>query len=104
MKTLPRACATRRMFPKPCWCEQSIENGSDQKMNLPRHNFWGAGEPDCPPELKAPNGELCAMRCKVCGDGWSKTHNLCLTNAAQDVLRERERQQTVKGWTPDHDD
>lgn len=45
---------------------------------LPRHQFWGAGEPDCPPELKAPNGELHTTRCKVCGDGWRKSHNVCL--------------------------
>lgn len=45
---------------------------------LPRHQFWGAGEPDCPPELKAPNGELHTMRCKACGDGWRKSGNVCL--------------------------
>lgn len=45
---------------------------------LPRHKFWGAGEQDCPPELKAPNGELHTMRCKVCGDGWRKSNNVCL--------------------------
>jgi hypothetical protein len=44
---------------------------------LPRHTFWGAGEPDCPPELKAPNGELHTMRCKVCGDGWRKSTDVC---------------------------
>jgi hypothetical protein len=49
---------------------------ADQK--LPRHRFWGAGEPDCPPELKAPNGELHTTRCKVCGDGWRKSGNVCL--------------------------
>jgi len=32
-----------------------------------RHVFWGAGEPDCPKEIKAPNGEIHSMRCKVCG-------------------------------------
>jgi hypothetical protein len=35
--------------------------------NPPKHNFWGAGEPDCPRELKAGNGELHTLRCKVCG-------------------------------------
>jgi len=30
--------------------------------------------------------------------------NLCLTPAASDVLAERLRQVTVKGWTPQHDD
>ncbi len=23
---------------------------------MPRHKFWGAGEPDCPADIKAPNG------------------------------------------------
>lgn len=45
---------------------------------LPRHQFWGAGEPDCPADLKAPNGELHTTRCKVCGDGWRKSHDVCL--------------------------
>ena len=35
--------------------------------NPPRHVFWGAGEPDCPREIKASNGELHTLRCKVCG-------------------------------------
>jgi hypothetical protein len=33
----------------------------------PKHDFWGAGEPDCPREIKARNGELHTLRCKVCG-------------------------------------
>ena len=57
-------------------------------MNLPRHQFWGAGEPNCPPELKAPNGELHTMRCKVCGDGWRKSSTVCLVAAsAADSIR-----------------
>jgi len=32
-----------------------------------KHVFWGAGEPDCPREIKAGNGELHTLRCKVCG-------------------------------------
>lgn len=31
------------------------------------HKFWGAGEADCPAEIKASNGELHTLRCKVCG-------------------------------------
>lgn len=45
---------------------------------LPRHTFWAAGELDCPADLKAPNGELHTMRCKVCGDGWRKSVDVCL--------------------------
>lgn len=31
------------------------------------HKFWGAGESDCPADIKASNGELHTLRCKVCG-------------------------------------
>jgi hypothetical protein len=44
---------------------------------LPQHKFWGAGEADCPEDLKAPNGELVDMRCKMCGDGWRKSGDVC---------------------------
>jgi hypothetical protein len=36
--------------------------------NPPKHRFWGAGEPDCPREIKAGNGELHTLRCKTCGE------------------------------------
>lgn len=36
-------------------------------LNPPKHKFWMAGEPDCPREIKAGNGELHTLRCKVCG-------------------------------------
>lgn len=32
-----------------------------------RHLYWGAGEMDCPREIKAGNGELHTLQCKVCG-------------------------------------
>lgn len=48
------------------------------EVGMPKHKFWGAGESDCPSELKAPNGELHTVRCKVCGDGWRKSGNVCL--------------------------
>lgn len=31
------------------------------------HDYWRAGEPDCPKDIKAPNGELHTLRCRVCG-------------------------------------
>lgn len=37
------------------------------RSSLPKHRFWGAGEPDCPREIKAGNGELHTLRCKRCG-------------------------------------
>ena len=35
---------------------------------LAKHNFWMAGDPACPEELKAPNGELHTLQCKACGE------------------------------------
>lgn len=32
-----------------------------------KHDYWRPGEPDCPPEIKAGNGELHTLRCKRCG-------------------------------------
>jgi hypothetical protein len=46
--------------------------------NPPKHHYWCPGEPDCPPELKAPNGELHTMRCKVCGES-NPRNQICLT-------------------------
>ncbi len=40
------------------------------------HVFWGAGEKDCPRDIKAPNGELHTLRCKVCGSEGSR--GICL--------------------------
>jgi hypothetical protein len=34
----------------------------------PKHQYWGAGEPGCPWDIKASNGELYMLRCKVCGN------------------------------------
>ena len=31
------------------------------------HVFWRPGEDDCPRDIKAPNGELHTLRCKLCG-------------------------------------
>jgi hypothetical protein len=36
-------------------------------QNPPKHNFWSSGEPGCPSEIKAGNGELHTLRCKHCG-------------------------------------
>jgi hypothetical protein len=36
-------------------------------LDPPKHDFWGAGEADCPREIKAGNGELHTLRCKACG-------------------------------------
>lgn len=34
------------------------------------HVWWGAGEKDCPRDIKASNGELHTLRCKKCGGDW----------------------------------
>lgn len=44
-----------------------IEAHETVLANPPRHQYWGAGEPDCPRDIKAGNGELHTLRCKVCG-------------------------------------
>lgn len=44
-----------------------IEREMDLLRNPPKHLYWGAGEPDCPRDIKAPNGELHTLKCKVCG-------------------------------------
>ncbi len=46
-----------------------IENNRLKEFiaNPPRHKFWGAGEKDCPREIKAGNGELHTLKCKACG-------------------------------------
>lgn len=36
--------------------------------NPTKHVYWGAGEPDCPKDIKARNGELHTIRCKKCDD------------------------------------
>lgn len=40
-------------------------------QNPPKHVYWGAGEPDCPSDILASNGELHTLRCKVCDKGLS---------------------------------
>lgn len=40
-----------------------------------KHDFWGAGEADCPQEIKAGNGELHTLRCRVCGEDNPRNEN-----------------------------
>jgi hypothetical protein len=56
---------------------QQPQAAAGERNGLPRHQFWGAGEPACPADLLAPNGELHTSRCKVCGDGWRKSEDVC---------------------------
>ena len=45
------------------------ERGFDACWDIVHHKhvFWAAGETDCPRDIKAANGELYTLRCKVCG-------------------------------------
>lgn len=38
-----------------------------------KHVYWAAGEPDCPRDIKARNGELHTLRCKICGQDRPKS-------------------------------
>jgi hypothetical protein len=51
--------------------------------NPPRHQYWKAGEPDCPREIKAGNGELHTLRCKVCGQD-NPRYQICRTSSTED--------------------
>lgn len=46
-----------------------------------KHIYWAAGEPDCPRDIKASNGELHTLRCKVCGSDNPKS--LCMVTGAR---------------------
>lgn len=46
-----------------------IETIAALRANPPKHEYWMPGEPDCPREIKASNGELTRLRCKHCGEG-----------------------------------
>jgi hypothetical protein len=57
-----------RDLPKPVRERMSLENLHDLSKRLDRkHDFWRPGEPDCPKDIKAGNGELHTLRCKACG-------------------------------------
>jgi hypothetical protein len=47
--------------------EAEVERLKAWIISPPKHDFWGAGEPNCPRDIKAGNGELHTLRCKVCG-------------------------------------
>lgn len=47
---------------------EALKAAADSARRAPRkHAYWRAGDADCPGEIKAPNGELHTLRCKVCG-------------------------------------
>ena len=72
----------------------------EQLLPRTKHVFWGAGEPDCPQDIKASNGELHTLRCKNCDNPKSPS---CLpvthpTPKADDDSDRKERaREQVKG-------
>ena len=50
-----------------------------------KHDFWTAGDPNCPREIKAGNGELHTLRCKNCGRGMNARERFCLPSATGGV-------------------
>lgn len=53
------------------------------------HKFWGAGEADCPADIKASNGELHTLRCKVCGADNNKKPCFAKPDNSIDIQRFR---------------
>lgn len=53
-------------FGSTTWLAVQIAEAFDRTVNR-KHSYWGAGEPDCPRDIKCSNGELHTLRCKVCG-------------------------------------
>lgn len=44
-----------------------IEREMELQTRPKKHLYWGAGEPGCPETIRASNGELHTLKCKVCG-------------------------------------
>ncbi|WP_443190959.1 hypothetical protein [Pseudomonas indica] len=61
------------------------------------------------PERANPNEHPAAMLMRATATGWNSALdevarlNSAISNAASDILAERQRQITAEGWTPDHD-
>jgi len=62
--------------------EAEVARMREALRNPPKHVYWGAGEPDCPRDILAGNGELHTLRCKVCGKGLSEGR-ICLAGLPQ---------------------
>lgn len=44
-----------------------IEREIELSQNSSKHIYWGVGEEECPIDIKAANGELHTLKCKLCG-------------------------------------
>jgi len=49
-----------------------------------KHVFWGAGEAGCPREIKAGNGEIHTLKCKVCGAENPRSGRICFGGTNHD--------------------
>lgn len=62
--------------PRIAWLAVQIAEAFDRAISR-KHVSWGPGDPDCPPEIKASNGELHTLRCKVCGQDMTHANAIC---------------------------
>lgn len=69
--------------PRIAWLAVQISDAFDRAISR-KHVSWGPGDPDCPPEIKASNGELHTLRCKVCGKDISRAGEICFGDARHD--------------------
>lgn len=69
--------------PRIAWLAVQIAEAFDRAISR-KHVSWGPGDPDCPPEIKARNGELHTLRCKVCGQDISRAGEICFGDARHD--------------------
>ena len=66
--------------PRIAWLAVRIAEAFDRAISR-KHVSWGPGDPNCPPEIKAGNGELHTLRCKVCGQDISRADEICFGEA-----------------------
>lgn len=74
--------AAPRLLAENAELRAEVERLRGALMNPPKHNYWGAGEVGCPAEIKAGNGELHTLRCKVCGNEDARSP-ICIGALAQ---------------------
>ena len=64
-------------------------------LDPPPHKFWGAGEADCPNDIKAGNGEFHTLRCKVCGADNPRDNRCLVRSLATDTTPSRDEEGSV---------
>src|SRR5438874_1869295 len=68
---------------------QALLAGEWDWSKLPRHKFWGAGEPDCPQDLKAP-----------APPAWHRVAWMHVQgNHFEPSLRQLDDDEKARGWT-----